>query len=112
MYREQVKWATEEGADLIISETHDYLGEALISLEVIREFDLPSVVTFASTSDQTLDGHDFDEACRRLEDAGADVVGLNCSRGPGTIMPPRNTPSPVNASTVIVVPTLTTTHGP
>ena len=33
MYREQVQWAVEEGADLIISETHDYLGEALISVE-------------------------------------------------------------------------------
>src|SRR5437762_4792531 len=41
MYREQVGWAAEEGADLIISETHDYLGEALISLEVIQQFDLP-----------------------------------------------------------------------
>src|SRR6185295_12244535 len=28
MYREQVKWALEEGADFIISETNDYLGEA------------------------------------------------------------------------------------
>ena len=27
------------------------------------------------------------EACRRLEDAGADVVGLNCSRGPATMLP-------------------------
>ena len=37
MYREQVGWAAEEGADLIISETNDYLGEALIALEVIQE---------------------------------------------------------------------------
>lgn len=87
MYREQVRWAAEEGADLIISETHDYLGEALISLEVIQEFGLPSVVTFASTSELTIDGHPFDAACKRLEDAGADVVGLNCSRGPETLLP-------------------------
>src|SRR5215213_2464415 len=46
MYREQVGWASEEGADLIVSETHDYLGEALISLEVIQDFGLPAVVTF------------------------------------------------------------------
>ena len=49
MYREQVRWAAEEGADLVISETHDYLGEALISVEAIQEAGLPSVVTFAST---------------------------------------------------------------
>ena len=38
MYREQVGWAVEEGADFIISETNDYLGEALIGLDVIQEF--------------------------------------------------------------------------
>src|SRR5213079_3672183 len=83
MYREQVGWAVEEGADFIISETHDYLGEALISLEVIQEFGLPAVVTFASsTGEETVDGVEIVEACRRLDTAGADVVGLNCTRGP------------------------------
>ena len=32
--REQLGWAVEEGIDLVISETNDYLGEALIALEV------------------------------------------------------------------------------
>ena len=87
MYREQVQWAAEEGADLIISETHDYLGEALISLEAIQEVGLPSIVTFASTDAVTIDGYAYDEACRQLEANGADVVGLNCSRGPATMLP-------------------------
>src|SRR5947208_1181374 len=87
MYREQVRWAVEEGADFIIAETNDYLGEALIGVEVIREHALPALVTFASTSDTTIDGFEFDEACRRVEAAGADVVGLNCSRGPATMLP-------------------------
>jgi betaine-homocysteine S-methyltransferase len=87
MYREQVGWAFDEGADFIISETNDYLGEALIGLEVIQEFGLPSLVSFASSSDRTIDGYGFDEACKRLEDRGADVVGLNCSRGPQTMLP-------------------------
>jgi betaine-homocysteine S-methyltransferase len=88
MYREQVGWAVEEGADLIISETHDYLGEALISLEVIQEFGLPSVVTYASsTGEETVEEVEIVEACRRLDDAGADVVGLNCTRGPDTMLP-------------------------
>ena len=87
MYREQVGWAVEEGADFIIAETNDYLGEAAIALEVIQEFGLPSVVTFASTSERTIDGYELDEACRRLADKGADVVGLNCSRGPETLLP-------------------------
>jgi betaine-homocysteine S-methyltransferase len=87
MYREQVAWAAEEGADFIISETQDYVGEALIGIDVTREFGLPSVVTFASTEPRTIDGYEFDEACKRLEAAGADVVGLNCSRGPETMLP-------------------------
>jgi betaine-homocysteine S-methyltransferase len=88
MYREQVGWAVEEGADFIISETNDYVGEALIGLEVIQEFELPSLVTFASSSgEHTIDGYDLAEACKRLEDGGADVVGLNCSRGPETMLP-------------------------
>ena len=87
MYREQVAWAAEEGADFVISETQDYVGEALIGVEVTREFGLPTVVTFASTEPRTIDGYEFDEACKRMEAAGADVVGLNCSRGPATMLP-------------------------
>ena len=87
MYREQVGWAAEEGADFIVAETNDYLGEAAIALEVIQEFDLPSVVMLASTSERTIDGYELHDACRRLADQGADVVGLNCSRGPETLLP-------------------------
>jgi hypothetical protein len=77
----------EAGVDFIVSETNDYLREALIGLEVIREHGLPAVVTFASTGDETIDGYEFEEACKRVEAGGADVVGLNCSRGPATMLP-------------------------
>lgn len=87
MYREQVAWAVEEEADLIIAETNDYLGEALIGLEEIKAAGLPAVVTFASTMDDTIDGVPVAEACRRVAEAGAEVVGLNCSRGPATMLP-------------------------
>jgi betaine-homocysteine S-methyltransferase len=83
MYDEQVGWAVEEDADFVIAETNDYLGEALIATEVVKEAGLPAVVTFASTAGTTIDGFEFDDACRQLEAAGADVVGLNCS-GPAT----------------------------
>jgi betaine-homocysteine S-methyltransferase len=79
MYEEQVGWAVEEGADLVIAETNDYLGEALIATEVVKASGLSSVVTFASTADTTIDGFAFADACRQLEEAGADVVGLNCT---------------------------------
>lgn len=49
---------------------------------------MPAVVSFiAHSADTTADGLTFPEACKRLEEAGADVVGLNCGRGPKTMMP-------------------------
>lgn len=49
---------------------------------------VPAVVSFiAHGTDTTADGLTFPEACKRLEEAGADVVGLNCGRGPKTMMP-------------------------
>lgn len=86
MYREQVEWAAQEGAELIISETQDYLGEALISLEEAKRAGLAVVLTFASLHEETMDGVGLVDACRAAADAGADVVGLNCSRGPRTML--------------------------
>ena len=88
MYEEQLGWAVEEGIDFVISETNDYLGEALIALEVIKQLKLPAMVTLASVQqNQTRDGYDYVEACKILADQGADVVGLNCDRGPETMLP-------------------------
>jgi betaine-homocysteine S-methyltransferase len=88
MYAEQLGWAVDEGIDFVISETNDYLGEALIALEVIQGLGLPSMVTMATTQpEQTRDGYDYVEACRILADHGATVVGLNCDRGPEMMLP-------------------------
>jgi betaine-homocysteine S-methyltransferase len=88
MYQEQLQWAVEEGIDLVIAETNDYLGEALIGLEVIKGLDLPALVTLATVQpEKTRDGYKYEEACKILEDNGADVVGLNCDRGPATFLP-------------------------
>ncbi len=88
MYAEQLGWAAEEGIDFVISETNDYLGEALIALEVTRELGLPAMVTLAPTQpDKTRDGFGYAEACRILAAEGAQVVGLNCDRGPQTMLP-------------------------
>ncbi len=87
MYEEQVGWAVDEGVDFVIAETLDYLGEALVALDVIKGFGLPAMITFGSVRDGTKDGYSFVESCRACEEQGADVVGLNCSRGPATMLP-------------------------
>ena len=87
-YEEQLGWAVDEGVDFVIAETNDYLGEALIGLDVCHELGLPAMVTFASVHPSTTyDGYTYVEACRRAADAGATIVGLNCSRGPETMKP-------------------------
>jgi betaine-homocysteine S-methyltransferase len=46
------------------------------------------MVTFASVQPTgTYDGHDYIDACATLADRGAAAVGLNCSRGPETMLP-------------------------
>jgi betaine-homocysteine S-methyltransferase len=88
MFEEQVGWAEEAGVDFVIAETISWLGEALVATEVIKEAGLPAVVTLAAHKDPDMrEGVSPAEACKRLEAAGADVVGLNCSRGPRTMLP-------------------------
>jgi len=88
MFEEQAGWAAEEGADLLIGETFSWTEEALIALEAMRGTGLPTVVTMTIHHEpETREGHSPAETCRMLADAGADVVGLNCSRGPATMLP-------------------------
>ena len=88
MFSEQIGWAAEAGVDFVIGETFRYAEEALLALAVIREAELPAVITLAvGTEPTTREGWSLAEACRRLADAGADVVGLNCIRGPQTMLP-------------------------
>lgn len=87
MFEEQVGWAVDAGADFIIGETFCWTDEALTALEVIRASGKPSVITFAVDPEGLHDGVDAATACKRIADAGADVVGLNCSRGPATMQP-------------------------
>ena len=88
MFEEQVGWAAEAGVDYVIAETFSYADEALLALEVVKEAGFPAVVTLIlHQAPVTRDGLTPADACRRLEDAGADVVGLNCGRGPETLMP-------------------------
>lgn len=88
MFEEQVGWAVEAGADFIIGETISWGEEALIALDVIKASGLPSVVTLSiHRAPEVREGWSPAETCKRLADAGADVVGLNCIRGPQTMLP-------------------------
>jgi betaine-homocysteine S-methyltransferase len=88
MFEEMVGWAVEERADLVIGETFYYAGEALTALEVANDSGLPVVLTIAPMAQNAMmDDVGIVETCQRLEQAGADVVGMNCFRGPNTMLP-------------------------
>ena len=88
MFEEQVTWAAEAGVDFVIAETFGSGLEAIVACEVIKATGLPAVVTLSTDPVRGTDeGWTPAEACKRLEDAGADVVGLNCGFGPATMYP-------------------------
>src|SRR2546425_9949291 len=88
MFEEQVAWAADAGVDYIIGETFSYAAEALIAVDVIKHAKQTAVITLAMhQADGTRENWTVADACRRIADAGADVVGLNCIRGPATMMP-------------------------
>src|SRR5437660_467272 len=88
MFEEQVGWAVDAGVDFVVGETFSWAQEALIALDVIKAAKQTAVITLAMhQEDITRERWGVADACKRLADAGADVVGLNCIRGPETMWP-------------------------
>jgi betaine-homocysteine S-methyltransferase len=88
MFEEMVGWAVDEKVDYIIGETFYYAEEAFSALAAIERSGLPAVITIAPMAENIMhDGWQIADACKELEQRGADVVGMNCFRGPATMMP-------------------------
>ncbi|MGH2819945.1 MAG: homocysteine S-methyltransferase family protein [Actinomycetota bacterium] len=88
MFDRQIEIAADVGVDLVVAETFTWLGEALIAAERCKLAGLPSVVTVAFEKEpRTHDGAGPAECAKRLQDAGADVVGINCLRSPAHTLP-------------------------
>jgi betaine-homocysteine S-methyltransferase len=88
LFDRQLELQAAEGVDFFIAETFTWLGEALLAAERIRATGLPAMVTMAYENEpRSYEGHDPAECARRLVDAGADVVGVNCLRNPAATLP-------------------------
>lgn len=88
-FREQAGALVSAGVDLIIIETMSDLYEVNEALQAIREVDeeLPVVASITYTrDDRTLLGDEPAKVARYLHDAGADIIGVNCSGGPNQIL--------------------------
>ena len=87
-FDEQLAVQAEEGVDFVIGETFSWLGEALLAVERIKKARLPAMVTVCfENKPVTSDGQSAADCAKALQDAGADVVGINCLRGPEHMLP-------------------------
>ncbi len=88
MFNEMVEWAVDEGADMLIGETFYYAEEAYKALKIMKQTGLQSVITIAPMGENIMrDGISIVDTCKELEQQGGEVVGMNCHRGPETMMP-------------------------
>jgi methionine synthase / methylenetetrahydrofolate reductase(NADPH) len=87
-FSEQVQALAEAGADLIVIETFSDLYEVNEAIKAARETcSLPVVASVTFTrDDRTLLGDDPAKVARRIAEAGADVIGVNCSGGPSQLI--------------------------
>jgi len=75
--------------DFWVGETFSFVGEALLFVERARATGLPVMVTmcFEQAEPRSYEGETPGDCARKLADAGADVVGVNCLNGPDQQLP-------------------------
>jgi betaine-homocysteine S-methyltransferase len=75
--------------DFWIGETFSFIGEALLFVERAKATKLPVMVTmsFEALPAKSYEGDAPGEAARKLANAGADIVGVNCLNGPAQQLP-------------------------
>ena len=88
MFKEQVSTLLEGGVDLFIIETFSDLSEIHQAIKAVKELcDLPIFAQMTIKTDgKTIFGADVEVLAQRLEQYGADVIGLNCGVGPTHIL--------------------------
>ncbi len=88
LFERQLEVQMDVGIDLVVAETFTWLGEAVIATEAAKRTGLPVVTTMSFEKDpHAYEGDPPAECARKLRDAGADVVGVNCLRDPERTLP-------------------------
>lgn len=88
VFREQAEALLEGGVDIFILETFSDLNEVEAAILAVRDIsDKPIVVQMTIEEDgNSLEGTPPEIFAKQLEGWGADVLGLNCSVGPQTML--------------------------
>ena len=87
VFAEQIKGLCQAGADLLIFETMTDVREMQEAIKAARQVcDLPVIASMTFTrDDRTVLGDSPVGVAETLHQAGADVIGVNCSGGPAQI---------------------------
>jgi len=92
-FAEQIKSLADAGVDVIVIETFSDLYEIREAIKAAKDVrathasPLPIVASVTFTrDDRTLLGDEPMKVARTLRDAGADVIGVNCSGGPAQLL--------------------------
>ncbi|MDQ3181616.1 MAG: homocysteine S-methyltransferase family protein, partial [Acidobacteriota bacterium] len=88
MFAEQIAALLEGGVDLFVLETFSDLSEIQQAIRAIKELcDLPIVAQMTIQTDgKTIFGATPEIFTNRLDNWGADIIGLNCGVGPTHIL--------------------------
>src|SRR5262245_32440766 len=88
LFDRQLEVQVNAGIDFVIAETFSYIGEALIATERIKKAGKVAMITMSYEADpKCYEGYGPGECAKRLQDAGAEIVGINCLRNPKHTLP-------------------------
>ncbi|MEK6256620.1 MAG: bifunctional homocysteine S-methyltransferase/methylenetetrahydrofolate reductase [Chloroflexota bacterium] len=87
-FKEQIQGLVNGGVDIIIIETMTDLYEVREAIKATKAVsDLPILASMTFTrDDRTLLGDDPEKVAKAISEAGADVIGINCSGGPAQLL--------------------------
>ncbi|MBP8998428.1 MAG: bifunctional homocysteine S-methyltransferase/methylenetetrahydrofolate reductase [Anaerolineaceae bacterium] len=88
-FAEQITALVNAGVDLLILETMTDVYEIVEAITAAREVagDIPIIASMTFTRDnRTLLGDSPAQVAKRLYEAGADIIGANCSGGPNQVL--------------------------
>jgi homocysteine S-methyltransferase len=87
-FREQARALEEGGVDLFMLETFLDVNELVAAVRAVRSVSgLPIVAQLTTGEDgHTLDGTPVEAFAPAIDQAGADVIGVNCSVGPAAML--------------------------
>jgi len=87
IFAEQARALEEGGVDFIFLETFSDLGEIRAALYAVKNYtSLPAACSLTYTKARTLTGTSPEVAAVVLSSLGADLIGANCSTGPGELL--------------------------